>query len=258
MSRCDFLFPLMMYKRFLLIDLLSRSQKSSRQNSFLSLLTIHHLHRSINNRFISYNLVFWSIVMLNVNPRQNMTLDHDSSHYTEVLQSMIEWLKFSPLVQALTIAEFVPLVHLSKVYSSAFYSQQDGVIHFEVATHKSSISKSRFCRLLGFTSTEGFVDPDSISSNVRLQWGYISHIQVQEAQYSSNVEQVIQSLVQEPVWKGCWVWQCKQAIFHFNLWSLHQHQQGLRFHSPGTTDIEHNHYFSPFRGRICSLMVSDR
>ena len=62
------------------------------------------------------------------------------------------------------MVESVPLVHLSKAYSSAIYCQQDGVIHFEVASHKSSISKARFCKLLGFASTEGLMDTESISS----------------------------------------------------------------------------------------------
>ncbi|CAI9297936.1 unnamed protein product [Lactuca saligna] len=44
---------------------------------------------------------------------------------------MIECLKFSPLAQALTMAEFVPLVHHSKAYSSTIYNKAEDIIHFE-------------------------------------------------------------------------------------------------------------------------------
>ncbi|CAH1451329.1 unnamed protein product [Lactuca virosa] len=77
---------------------------------------------------------------------------------------MIECLHLSPLAQALTMAESVPLVHLLKTYAYTSYVLADDVINFEVYSRKTSISKSRFCRILGFDSTEGLVDLDSISS----------------------------------------------------------------------------------------------
>lgn len=121
-----------------------------------------------------------SIIMLNVKPKQNIILDLDSSHYNETLRPMIKCLWFSPLVQAFTIAESVPLVHLSKAYLSANYSQSKGVIHFEVASHNTSISKSRFCRILGLASFEGLVDLKSISTSTLIdmfyQIGYIGDI----------------------------------------------------------------------------------
>lgn len=57
---------------------------------------------------------------------------------------MLECLKYSPLSKALTMADNVLLVHLSKAYYSTNYSPHDGVIHFDVASHKTSIYKSRF------------------------------------------------------------------------------------------------------------------
>ncbi|CAI9300866.1 unnamed protein product [Lactuca saligna] len=121
-----------------------------------------------------------SVMMLNLNPRQNITLDLESSRYTKSLRLMIECLPFSPLASTLTMAEFVPLVHISKAYSFANYSQADGVITFEVASHKTSISKARFYRCLGFTATEGLVHPESISSSTLIemfyQMGYIRDI----------------------------------------------------------------------------------
>lgn len=103
-------------------------------------------------------------MMLNVMPRENLTSDLDSSCYNEALRSMIECLRFSPLAQALTMAESILMVHFSKAYSFAIYSQLDGVVHFEVTSHKSLISNACFCILLGFASTDGLMDPDSISS----------------------------------------------------------------------------------------------
>lgn len=72
---------------------------------------------------------------------------------------IIECLKFSPLAQALTMVECVPLVNLSKAYSSAIYSKAEDIIHFKVASHKASITKPHFSRLLGLTSSKALVDP---------------------------------------------------------------------------------------------------
>ncbi|CAI9274164.1 unnamed protein product [Lactuca saligna] len=119
-------------------------------------------------------------MMLNVKSHQNLTLDLDSSQYTEALRLRIECMRFSPLAQALTVAECVPLVHLSKAYFATNYSQTDGVITFEVAPHKTSNSKARFCRCLRFTAKDGVVDPDLISSSALIdmfyQMGYIGNI----------------------------------------------------------------------------------
>ncbi|CAI9303759.1 unnamed protein product [Lactuca saligna] len=82
-----------------------------------------------------------SLMMLNVKPHQNLTLDIDSSRYPEALRPMIECLRFSPLAQALTMAESVPLVHLSKAR-------------------------------LGFATTEGLVDLDLISSSALIEMFY--------------------------------------------------------------------------------------
>ncbi|CAI9272962.1 unnamed protein product [Lactuca saligna] len=77
-----------------------------------------------------------SVIMLNMKHNQNMILDLDSSRYNEVFRLIIECLKFSPLAQALTITEYVPLIHHHKAYSSAIYNKADDIIHFEFASHK--------------------------------------------------------------------------------------------------------------------------
>lgn len=102
-----------------------------------------------------------SLMMLNVKPHQNLTLDPDSSRYPKALRPMIEYLRFLPLAQTLTMVEFVPLVHLSKAYTTANYIKAEGIITFEVASHKTSISKAHFYRCIGFTATKGLVDPNS-------------------------------------------------------------------------------------------------
>ena len=83
-----------------------------------------------------------STVMLNIKENQNLILDLNSSRYSDDLKLMIECQKYSHTAQALTMVKIVPLVHLSKAYSSAFYNQHEGVINFEIDSHKTSISKT--------------------------------------------------------------------------------------------------------------------
>ncbi|CAI9264564.1 unnamed protein product [Lactuca saligna] len=105
-----------------------------------------------------------SVLLLNVKSGQNLILDLTASRYNEALKPMIECMRFSPLAQALTMVESIPLLHLSKAYTFVSYLLANGVINFEFDSRKTSISKSQFSRILGFDSTEGLVDPDLISS----------------------------------------------------------------------------------------------
>ncbi|CAI9276274.1 unnamed protein product [Lactuca saligna] len=100
-----------------------------------------------------------------------MIIDLDSSRY-KVLRPIIECLKFSQLAQALTMAEYVPLVHLSRAYSSSIYNKVDDVIHFEVASHNTSIKKSHFSKLVRLATLEVHVDPESISTSALIQMFY--------------------------------------------------------------------------------------
>lgn len=92
--------------------------------------------------------------MLNVKNGKNMIIDPESSCYDKVLRPIIECLKLLLLAQALTKAESVPLVHLSKAYSLSIYTKANEIIYFEVASHKTLITKARFCRVLGFASSD--------------------------------------------------------------------------------------------------------
>ncbi|CAI9279860.1 unnamed protein product [Lactuca saligna] len=89
--------------------------------------------------------------MLNIKLKQNLILDLESSRYNEDLGPMIECLRFSSLAQALTMAESVPLVHLSKAYLSANYSKYDGLIQFEDSWNGlfTLLFKSFFKRVVG-------------------------------------------------------------------------------------------------------------
>ena len=105
-----------------------------------------------------------SVLRLNVKQGQNLILDLTSLCYNEAQRPMIECLRCSPLAQALTMPESITLIHLSNLYSSVSYVLVGDVINFKVDSRKTSTSKSRFYRVLGYDSTEGLVDPDLISS----------------------------------------------------------------------------------------------
>ncbi|CAI9302534.1 unnamed protein product [Lactuca saligna] len=103
-----------------------------------------------SSKTASFSYQSTSMVMLNVKPGQNMILDLTASRYNEALRPMVECLRFSPLAQALTMAESIPLIHLSNAYSSTSFIQANDVITFEVASCKISITKDLFYRILGF------------------------------------------------------------------------------------------------------------
>ncbi|KAI3524142.1 hypothetical protein L1887_02794 [Cichorium endivia] len=111
----------------------------------------------------SFNDQSEMVIMLTVKPNQNMVIDLDSSRYSEPLKPMIECLKYSKISKALTKSESVPVVHHSFAYSSVVYNRAEENISLEVATHMTSISKSRFSKLLGFTSSDNLTNPESIT-----------------------------------------------------------------------------------------------
>ena len=77
---------------------------------------------------------------------------------------VVECLKYSPLVDALTKVEVVPMSCLSLIYSTAYYDKIAERIHFEVHNEKTSISKHRFCALIGLSQEPNLVNPDSITT----------------------------------------------------------------------------------------------
>lgn len=110
-----------------------------------------------------------------VKGNQNLILDVDESKYTIVVQPSIVCLKHSVLRKALTHYSKVPTSALILAYTSANYNTVKDVMNFEVLGHKTYITKSGFCKLLGLRTGEGFLnmelsDPISIIK-VYLQLG---------------------------------------------------------------------------------------
>ncbi|CAI9261652.1 unnamed protein product [Lactuca saligna] len=87
-----------------------------------------------------------STIMLNIKPNQNLVLDLESSKYTDSLKSMIEFLQYSLLAQALTMAESLPLIHLLKAFSTADYKIES---FSERGTGSDTASKLFFTLIYG-------------------------------------------------------------------------------------------------------------
>ena len=110
--------------------------------------------------------------LLNIKANQNLILDLDPTKYDAFIQPLIECLRYSPLLISLTKTENVPLVHLSKAYSTASYQQREEMITFEVDKTKTHITKSRLCTLLGLPQGCDLINPESISNSTILEMFY--------------------------------------------------------------------------------------
>ncbi|CAI9291697.1 unnamed protein product [Lactuca saligna] len=110
---------------------------------------------SIQDRFAQLSL-------LTITPKQNLILDLDPLKCDSYMLPIIECFKYSCLVKAMTTSEIVLMPLLSKAYSYACYIKEVQRITFEVHDRKTSITKSRFCSLLGLAHTDDMVDPDSV------------------------------------------------------------------------------------------------
>ena len=102
--------------------------------------------------------------LLTIKPQQNLIIDITPFIYEPYMLYVVECLKYSPLVDALTKVEVVPMSFLSLVYSTAFYDKANERIHFELHDEKICISKSRFCALIGLSQDPFLVNPDSITT----------------------------------------------------------------------------------------------
>ncbi|CAI9294695.1 unnamed protein product [Lactuca saligna] len=95
-------------------------------------------------------------------PNQSFHINLDASSYNALIKPLIECLKFSPLMKALTMSVDVPLVYLSKAFSNVIYNKSEEVIYVEVSSHKTSITKANFYKLLGLVTSNISFDPNSI------------------------------------------------------------------------------------------------
>lgn len=77
---------------------------------------------------------------------------------------VVECLKYSPLLLALTQVEAVPMSLLSQVYSSATYDKNKDRIYFTIHDKKSSISKAKFCSILGLAVDSSIISPDFVTT----------------------------------------------------------------------------------------------
>ncbi|CAI9268636.1 unnamed protein product [Lactuca saligna] len=110
--------------------------------------------------------------LLSMKANQNLILDLDPSKYEAFLQPLIEFLRHSPLAQALPMSENAPLAHLSKAFSTARYQESGSIITFKTAAQPTSITKARYSRLLGFPTSRDLIDPESVSSSAILEMFY--------------------------------------------------------------------------------------
>ncbi|CAI9294136.1 unnamed protein product [Lactuca saligna] len=109
------------------------------------------------------------MALLSIKPKQNFIIDLNSSKYYEAIQTMIEFLLYSPMAPTLTMAQHDPLVLLSEGFSTARHQQSEALISFEVDSIKTTISKARFSFLLVFSQLRDLVDIESIYSSDLLE-----------------------------------------------------------------------------------------
>ncbi|KAL7586307.1 hypothetical protein Lser_V15G38798 [Lactuca serriola] len=100
--------------------------------------------------------------ILPICPQQSLIIDLTPHLYDAFMFPIIECLKFSPIAPALTRAKTVPMEFLSQIFATAHYDKVVDRIFFDVFQHKASISKQRFCSLIGFDADSSRVNPESI------------------------------------------------------------------------------------------------
>lgn len=107
--------------------------------------------------------------LLTLKANQNLILDLDLTKYDGFLQSIVEYLSYSPFVIALNKSESVPLMHLFKSFSTGSYQKGEELVTFEIRDHKTHITKSRFCQLLKLPLGSDLIALISISNSAILE-----------------------------------------------------------------------------------------
>ena len=80
-------------------------------------------------------------------------------------KSIFICLKHSKISTALTLTKSVPITVLSRAYATACYDKPSELMHFDLATNKStSITKHHFCKLLNLPVSKDLIHPDTISN----------------------------------------------------------------------------------------------
>ena len=100
--------------------------------------------------------------ILLIRPQQSLIIDLTPQVYDAFMFPILECLKYSSIAPALTKVEVVPMEFLSQIFATAHYDKAVDRIFFDVPDHKASISKQRFCSILGFEPDSTRVNPESI------------------------------------------------------------------------------------------------
>ena len=96
---------------------------------------------------------------LTIKPQQNLIIDLTPFIYEPYMLYVVECLKYSPLVDALSKVKIFPMYCLSLAYSTAYYDKVHERIHFEIHNEKTSISKHCFYALIGASQEQTLVNP---------------------------------------------------------------------------------------------------
>ena len=126
-------------------------------------LFIFFLNSTMATSSSAHNQTASSTLIL-IKPNQNMIIELNPFLYDSYMLQVVECLKYSPLVLALTQVESFPMSLLSQVYTTASYDKNKERIYFQIFTHKASISKRRFCSLLQLAVDSSVILPDFITT----------------------------------------------------------------------------------------------
>ena len=107
-----------------------------------------------------------------IKANQNLLINLTPFAYDLFMLNVVECLKYSPLVIALTKVKSIPMSFLSQVYSTATYDKTKERVFFDILDQKTSISKDRFCSLIRLSYDASMVNPDSITTSQHFSMFY--------------------------------------------------------------------------------------
>lgn len=173
--------------------------------------------------------------ILHLQANQNMILNLYPTKYDGFLQLIVECLRYSLLVIALTKSKIVSMVNLSKAYSTASYTKGDEFIIFEIFNQKTQITNSRFCNLLGLPQGSEMIGPENVSNSAILemfyQMGYKETLTTVSKFKKPNFPSMWNNLftLQKLLRESHRLKLCEQNFHDANVQKLLMHQPGLRF-----------------------------
>ncbi|KAL7601624.1 hypothetical protein Lser_V15G23907 [Lactuca serriola] len=100
--------------------------------------------------------------ILPIRPQQCLVIDLNPLAYDSYMSPIIECLKYSQIATALSRIESVPMASLSQVYATSYYDKAVERVFFEIAEHKTSISRQCFCTMLGLAVDPSRLNPETI------------------------------------------------------------------------------------------------